>query len=150
MQLKLSVTGDKQLVEAFRRLSRSARGETMERALLSGGLLVVNEAKRRAPYKTGNLRRSLHVGGFGAEGGLEGDTTGTDIGGRQSTDTRAEVRVGTNVEYARRIELGFTGTDSRGRQYHQPARPYLRPAFDGQRQAVVREVGDALRKLLGL
>lgn len=150
MKLTAKVIGAKELSQAFERLSRQARGRLLEQALLSGGLLIANDAKRRAPYRTGNLRRSIHVGGFGAQGGLEGTTTGTDIGGRRSTPTSAEVLVGTNVEYARRLELGFTGTDSRGRRYHQPARPYLRSALDSQRQNVVREVGQALRDLLGI
>lgn len=35
-------------------------------------------------------------------------------------------RVGSNVEYARRLELGFVGTDSAGRSVNQQPRPYLR------------------------
>lgn len=32
------------------------------------------------------------------------------------------------VPYARRLELGFVGTDSLGRHYSDPPKPYLRPA----------------------
>ena len=38
-------------------------------------------------------------------------------------------RVGSNVSYARRIELGFVGIDSLGRKYNQQPYPYLRPAL---------------------
>lgn len=38
--------------------------------------------------------------------------------------------IGSAVVYARRIELGFTGTDSLGRFYNQPPYPYLRPALN--------------------
>jgi len=38
-------------------------------------------------------------------------------------------RVGSNVEYARRIELGFVGVDSLGRKFNQQPYPYLRPAL---------------------
>lgn len=41
--------------------------------------------------------------------------------------------IGSAVVYARRIELGFTGTDSLGRFYNQPAYPYLRPALSAGR-----------------
>ena len=34
--------------------------------------------------------------------------------------------VGTNVEYARRLELGFFGTDSQGHNIQQEPRPFLR------------------------
>lgn len=43
---------------------------------------------------------------------------------------RVIARIGTNVIYARRLELGFVGTDSLGRNIHQGPRPYLRPALD--------------------
>lgn len=40
-----------------------------------------------------------------------------------------QATVAPTVIYARRIELGFTGTDSLGRAYNQPAYPYFEPAF---------------------
>jgi hypothetical protein len=36
----------------------------------------------------------------------------------------------TGIVYARRIEMGFQGKDSRGRVFDQPAFPFLRPAAD--------------------
>lgn len=42
----------------------------------------------------------------------------------------AYVDIGTNVEYARRLELGFVGTDSLGRTYNQPPYPFLVPALN--------------------
>jgi len=38
-------------------------------------------------------------------------------------------RVGSNLVYARRLELGFSGADSLGRNVNQEARPYLRPSL---------------------
>lgn len=49
--------------------------------------------------------------------------------------------VGSNMKYARRLELGFVGRDSRGRLYAQAPRPYLRRAISENR--------DRLRKILG-
>lgn len=43
--------------------------------------------------------------------------------------TKLEGRIGTNIDYGRRLELGFTGVDSIGRKYAQAPRPYLRPAL---------------------
>ncbi len=37
---------------------------------------------------------------------------------------------GTNKPQARRLEFGFTGTDSLGRTYDQPPYPHAGPAFD--------------------
>ena len=45
--------------------------------------------------------------------------------------------VGSNVEYARRIEKGFVGQDSKGRVYDQPAYPYLLPALEDAENGLV-------------
>lgn len=37
---------------------------------------------------------------------------------------------GTNKPQGRRLEFGFTGTDSLGRTYDQPPYPHVGPAFD--------------------
>ena len=50
-------------------------------------------------------------------------------------------RVGTNVEYARRLELGFVGTDRLGRHYDQKPRPFLRPGLAKSLRAVRRVLG---------
>lgn len=143
--MRIEVNGMDAVLSRLDQVQEGLRGELVEKALLAGALLIANDAKQRAPYITGNLRRSIHVGGFGSEGGLEGDTTGTDIGGRG----RNSVQVGTNVVYARRIEYGFSGEDKLGRRYNQSAQPFLRPAADAQRDAAIREVGEALTELIG-
>ena len=67
-----------------------------------------------------------------------------DLGeGRWSSQT------GPSIVYARRIELGFSGADSLGRNYSQPAFPYLRPGFEKSgpelRELYRRKWGEALR-----
>ncbi|MBA7556847.1 hypothetical protein ES705_49570 [subsurface metagenome] len=51
--------------------------------------------------------------------------------------TKLEGRVGTNLEYARRVELGFVGTDKLGRVYNQAPRPYLRPALHKNEKNII-------------
>jgi len=110
----------------LKRLSDALAETAVVRALTAGAMIIENDAKRKAPYRTGTLRRSIH----------------TERGDGMS------VLIGTNVPYAARLEFGFMGADSRGRMYHQAARPYLRPAFDDNRDAAIREVGEALADLL--
>lgn len=40
-----------------------------------------------------------------------------------------QTQIGPTVIYARRIELGFAGTDALGRHYNQPPYPYFGPAW---------------------
>lgn len=42
------------------------------------------------------------------------------------------------VPYAKRLEFGYFGTDSKGRTYHQPARPWARPSARQARGEMLR------------
>lgn len=46
---------------------------------------------------------------------------------------RWETTVHPSGPYYRRLELGFSGTDSLGRRYNQPPYPFMRPALDSTR-----------------
>lgn len=138
--MKIAVVGGRELAAKLRRLSGDVAGKALERALAAGGLEIVNEAKQQAPWKTGNLRRSLHVGGYE---GKEEPTTGTDIGGNKHTANSAEVLVGTNVEYAAPVEFGPPGPGILGGR-----KPYLRPAIDTQKEQVAKTIGGTLRDLI--
>lgn len=60
---------------------------------------------------TGNLRRSINR-----------HTT--------MTVTVSQCEVGSSAPQARRLELGFHGTDALGRRYNQPPYPFLGPALE--------------------
>jgi hypothetical protein len=51
------------------------------------------------------------------------------------------VRKGPADEYAKRLELGFVGTDSLGRNINQQARPFLRPAYRLNKRKIVKILG---------
>jgi len=70
-----------------------------------------NDVQSIIHYKTGTLRRSVHV-----------EMT--------SEGLRQVALIGTNAPYARRLELGFIDKDSLGRVYHQNPQPRWRPAWD--------------------
>jgi phage gpG-like protein len=92
-------------------------------ALTQGCQIVETDAKYRVPVITGNLQGSINY-----------------------VVTEDEGRIGTNVEYARRIEYGFKDTDKLGRKYNQPAKPYLTPALDNNRAEILRRMGEILGK----
>jgi len=126
----MSVKGSSETSALIKQI-RDKGNDILMTATLSGALIVVNSAKEKAHYKTGNLKRSIHE-----EPG-------------ERTKTTAIVKVGTDVEYARREEFGFIGKDSLGRVYHYAGKPYLRPAIDENKGAVTQEVQKAYKQLLG-
>jgi hypothetical protein len=138
----ITVSGSKSLSSKYNALGAIAQGRTLERAIVSGALLIQNEAKRQVPKLTGNLARSIHIGGHddlnpGGAGVI--DTTGAGVPGPEITANSAAVYVGTDVIYGPPVEFGRGGV---------AAQPYMRPAFDGQRAAAVRECGAAMVELI--
>lgn len=127
------IDGLDKLLRKFKKLSKLGKGVTLQRAAAAGGLVIANEAKRRAPVLTGNLRRSIHVGGESGAGEFG------NLGLGPVSDTSGTVRIGTDVDYAAAVEFGTS---------NQSAQPYLRPAIDSQRDEAVAEVGAAFVKLV--
>lgn len=145
--MPIEVRGSASLNRKLDRLGQAAKGRMMVNALKVGALLQVNDAKRRVKRITGNLARSIHIGGESREGGVT-QQTGEPVPSPEIGINSAAVYWGTDVEYARRVELGFEGPDALGRTYHQPAQPYMRPAVDTTRNDVKQEVAEAMRDLI--
>lgn len=127
----MAVKGLKELERKFKQLDKALQERTMENAVLSGALLVMNAAIQKCPRKSGNLVRSIHIGGHANLA----DTTGSDIGLGERGKEYLELLVGTDVAYAPYVEFGTK---------KQTAKPYLRPAFDEQQNKAKQEIQDAL------
>lgn len=141
MPANFKITGDKALMKKFDNLTDAVRGKAQERALVAGALIIQNAAKQAAPVETGNLRRSIHIGGHDdlGEGGDIVDRAGTRVPRPEIDRDTVAVYVGTDVVYAAAVEYGGKGTR---------AQPYLRPALDENKNAVQKEVTDAFLDLI--
>ncbi len=90
------------------------------------------EAKLLVPVDTGRLRDAIHT-----------DHTLDTPEVQQFTVTPAydaSNEYGFDPPYARRIELGFIGTDSLGRNYHQAAQQFMAPAFETKKAEALEAV----------
>lgn len=138
----VTITGEADLLARLGRLSEAAQGKTMERALVAGALVIQNAAKVKAPYQTGNLRRSIHIGGhadLNPDKGEIVDKTGAAVPRPELGANTVAVYVGTDVSYAPAVEYGS--------ETRRP-KPYLRPAADENKDAVKTEVSAALADLV--
>lgn len=122
-------------------LADGLRGDVMSTALLAGAKIVQADAQKRAPEQSHELRNSIQVSAEG-EGGLAVP--------KPRTDKETLVAIGSNAEHAHRIEYGFFGADSLGRTFSQEAKPFMRPALDKKRRAVIEAVEKSLREQLNL
>lgn len=63
----------------------------------------------------------------------------------RGADGSHTARIGTSKVQGARLEFGFFGVDSRGRNYHQSAYPHFGPAFD----QIAPQFVDAVVRLAG-
>jgi len=89
----------KDLVRQYRHLKKQAKREVqaaMDRVARKAGFQVLRGAQDRAPVRDGVLRQSLTIGNR------------DNIFDLVLRGTKAEITVGTALEYARYVEEGFT------------------------------------------
>lgn len=131
---KSRVRGLDKLERKLLKLKAVASPDVLQRALLAAAQPIRNEAQVRAPVKTTNLRRSIATEPF------------------EKTTKRVSVLVGTDEKYAAIHEYGgeIVPRNARALAFQIAgewivtqrvtilARPYLRPAYDAQRDEAVR------------
>lgn len=100
--------------------------------------LFVEEAQTIVPVLTGNLQKHIRA--------VQTEDSDTRQVFAVTPTVDAENEYGFDPAYARRIEFGFIGTDKLGRRYHQPAQPYMRPAFDSQQEAAAGVLTSGVRE----
>lgn len=138
--LRVEVQGIEELRAKIRNMGEEL-ATVLEDAANQGAMIVVREAQLNSakgggfPNRiTGNLFRSIPA------------VSPVTV---SKSRNRVEVAVGSSAEYARRLELGFVGTDSLGRRYHQSPRPYIKPALDTNRKRVEEEMAKRFRQVIG-
>ncbi len=88
MKVTATLKNEKEIEAKFRQLRDGVRGKALEDAARAGALDLQAGMKERAPKKTTNLARSIHI-----------ETV-------KRTDTAVEVAAGTDLEYAAIQEYG--------------------------------------------
>jgi HK97 gp10 family phage protein len=112
----------------LRRVSKATNGEVLVTALTAGLLLIQNAAGRKAPKRTGTLKRSIHIEAL------------------EKREDYAECAVGTDVVYAAIQEFGGVvhQENAWGKGIKQnitiPPHPYLRPAWDEKINKAIAEI----------
>lgn len=118
------IEGAADLSARLDRMEDGARGATLVEAVRDAARPIQQTASRLAPRKTGKLSRNI------------------DIAVEVARPTRAAADIGPNASawYGRLVE---TGTK------HASAKPFLRPAFDTEKNAAVAALRASLRSALG-
>lgn len=115
--VKLSGFGG--LDRKLKKLPEDIAKKALKKAVRAGGQVILDDASRRVPVRTGRLKKSLRVKV------------------RKSSRHGAIAKIGTNAPHAHLLEFGTV---------RMGARPYMRPAFDSKREAAVDEICKELKK----
>lgn len=128
MQVKFDIPGIEKAV-----------AERVEAALETIGAAGVgwasDQLRANGSIVTGNLVNSVAFSTENMQSPVS-NSTGAAI---EKPEERLSVRIGSNVVYARRVELGFSGKDSLGRTFNQPPKSFLRAAITAK-QAEIRAI----------
>jgi len=130
-KITIKVDGIPEALSMLRKY-QSKKKEQIKKELMVGAFKIETLAKQACPVSPG--------------GGILRSSITTDF-----KDIHVLIaKVGSNKEYARRIEFGFIGKDVLGRYYNQAAQPYLYPAFFAYENEIVKAIGRVLRKDIGI
>jgi HK97 gp10 family phage protein len=152
--MSVDIKGLKELQAALNQLPREVQKRPLRAAVSAAAKVIQDEAKRRAPIDTGNLRKAIYRtrSRSGSGAGQETFLVAVKKGKAEYANTtrnRRLNRVGKKYQtqgeayYWRFIEFG---RPSQG----VAAKPFLRPAFENKKQMAVdvlkQKLGDAITK----
>jgi len=138
LMIEMKVTGANELMAKFKEI-KDQMWKGFGAALLAGAFPVSNAAKELAPYLTGNLRRSIHIGT------LTGNITEPQPDSDEAIIRQMPVAAGEVAKVGKLLEktglaVVLVGTDViYGPTQEFLHKPYLRPALDNNREAVQTE-----------
>ncbi len=139
MKISIDVKGLERLQKTLDRLGVMEQASVLQEAIAEGAQVAVDAAKLLVPVDTGDLRDSLHVGGFTrlSRGWRKIGNYGS-LGLPGGKAKSYAVLVGTTLPHGRLVEMGT----KRNRPW-----PYMRPAVDGNVDRINATIDDAIQTI---
>lgn len=134
----IQIIGLADLRADFEKLAKSQSTKALRHATVAGAKVIRDEARKRAPKKTGKLRRNIASAAL-----RQKDAPGLATAGVR-VRTKGKADSPNNAFYWRFDEFGTQ---------HMKAQPFMRPAFDasiGEAEGAIRtELARAIDRVLG-
>ncbi|HEM7896977.1 TPA: HK97 gp10 family phage protein [Burkholderia cenocepacia] len=134
----IQILGLADLQTDFAKLAKAQSTKALRRATVAGAKVIRDEARARAPKKTGKLRRNIVWAALRQKDAPGIATAGVRVRTKGKGDSPS------NAFYWRFVELGTQ---------HVRAQPFVRPAFDasiGQAEGAIRtEIARAIDAMIG-
>jgi len=142
LELKVEFHGLREIDELLKQLPKQVAGRVLTAGLRAGGNVIRAEAKRTAPRRADPGAKP--ISSSSKKGRLPGYLRASIIvRAIREAGTSAKVIVGPSRRafYGRFSEFGTS---------RQPARPWLRPAFDRTREAALKAIKESLGRNVAL
>ncbi|WP_175807746.1 HK97-gp10 family putative phage morphogenesis protein [Burkholderia cenocepacia] len=134
----VQILGLADLQANFAKLAKAQSTKALRRATLAGAKVIRDEARARAPKKTGKLKRNIVSSSLRQKESPGVATAGVRVRSKGKEDSP------TNAFYWRFVELGTQ---------NMKAEPFMRPAFDAaiaQAEGAIRtEIARAIDTVIG-
>ncbi|RQZ27313.1 hypothetical protein DIE14_12565 [Burkholderia sp. Bp9017] len=134
----VQILGMADLQADFAKLAKAHSTKALRRATVAGAKVIRDQARARAPKKTGKLRRNIVAASLRQKDAPGLATAGVRVRMKGKGDSPG------NAFYWRFIELGTQ---------HMKAEPFMRPAFDAsiaQAEGAIRtEIARAIDQVVG-
>lgn len=133
-----NLQGFKELAEKLKQLGPKVAKNGLRRATSAGAAIVRNDARKRAPVDTGEMKRDIMM--KRTKDAKGGPTVGSNYvvyvrSGKKSRAAGKKRNVDRDSYYWKFVEFGTAKA---------PAQPFLRPAFEANKAAAVTAIGDSL------
>ena len=139
--VNIKIDGDEELMRKFKQLGRGLRPSIIEGCLFAGANIIRNEARSRAPRRSGALKRASISKKMPMKFGIPE----VAVSWRTGTASRSTAFYGVMVEKGTKERVRKDG----GRTGRAPEQAFLIPAFDEKRdqatRAIKEKMSDAVR-----
>lgn len=132
----MNLTGFREMAAKMRELGPRVARNTLRRATSSGAAVIRNDVRARAPTDTGEMKRDIQI------------KRSRDTNGEMSAKYAVYVRVGAKSRLSGRARNvakdSFYWIFNEFGTAKMAANPFMRPAFEAQKQAAVNKIGETL------
>ena len=137
MPRRTNVKGLDEMLATLRRLPDEFKGRPVQRSLRQGMQVIANDAKARAPVDEGRIRDNILVRQIPAK----------DLGGNSSEGVMLTVRRSRNMDRDDPKNAWYWHILEFGSKF-QSAQPFIRPAFEANKQNAVNQYVATFQSLL--
>ena len=149
--IKMSEAARNTVVKGGAIVAKAAKEEFTELAVTKGGeARIVGGDGRFKGERSGSKYRGPNISGMSRPHARTGKLR-TSIGVHEVSQVgpgRWMSKTGPTMAYGRRVEMGFTGSDSKGRHYQQSPYPYMSPGFEKARPELESLYAEECRKAM--